>query len=168
MLDKAGLMNASRYHHHQVPSTCSRSAIMDLQDLPLFLHIYPLWVCPNHSLMFFIQVILSLSRSLFPSILPSSNNFWIDLALITCPKYWHFLFFIVVNNELAVFTILKTSSSVLCSVHDTLNILLYAHISKASPYISLISFILLLFLADDEIVTFAQTKATLERFWIIE
>ena len=161
-------MNASRYHHHQVPSTCSRSAIMDLQDLPLFLHIhYILRVCPNHSLMFFIQVILSLSRSLFPSILSSSNNFWIDLAL-TCPKYWHFLFFIVGNNELAVFTILKTSSSVLCSVHDTLNILLYAHISKASPYISLISFILLLFLADDEIVTFAQTKATVERFWIIE
>ena len=105
--------------------------------------------------------------TLFPSILPYSNNFRIDLAL-TCPKYWHFLFFTVDNNELAVFTILKTSSSVLCSVHDTLNILLYAHISKASPYISLISFILLLFLADDEIVTFAQTKATLERFWIIE
>ena len=67
MLDKAGLMNGSPYHHHhQVPSTCSRSAIMDLQDLPLFLHIhYILRVCPNHSLMFFIQVILSLSRSLF-------------------------------------------------------------------------------------------------------
>ena len=168
MLDKAGLMNASRYHHHQVPSTWLAVGRLSWNPSCSALLTHPLWVCPNHSLMFFIQVILSLSRSLsVPSILSSSNNFWIDLAL-TCPKYWHFLFFTVGNNELAVFTILKTSSKVLCSVHDTLNILLYAHISKASPCISLISFILLLFLADDEIVTFAQTKATLERFWIIE
>ena len=47
----------------------------------------------------------------------------IDLALITCPKYWHFLFFIIGNNDPVVFAIFKTSSLVLCSVHDTLNIL---------------------------------------------
>ena len=49
----------------------------------------------------------------------------IDLALITCPKYWHFLFFIIGNDDLVVFAIFKTSSLVLCSVHDALNILLY-------------------------------------------
>ena len=56
-------------------------------------------------MFFFIQVALGLPRPLFPSILPSSNNFWIDLALITCQKYWHFLFFIIgnTNNELVVF-----------------------------------------------------------------
>ena len=47
----------------------------------------------------------------------------IDLALITCPKYWHFLFFSIGNDDLVVFAIFKTSSLVLCSVHDTLNIL---------------------------------------------
>ena len=72
--------------------------------------------------MFFIRVALGLPRSLFPSILPSSNNFWIDLALITCPKYGHFLFFIVGNNELVVFAIFKNSSLVLLSVHDTIKI----------------------------------------------
>ena len=41
----------------------------------------------------------------------------IDLALITCPKYWHFLFFIIGNDDLVVFAIFKTSSLVLCSVH---------------------------------------------------
>ena len=33
----------------------------------------------------------------------------IDLALITCPKYWHFLFFIIGNDDLVVFAIFKTS-----------------------------------------------------------
>ena len=83
---------------------------------------HPLQVCPNHPLMFFIQVISGLPRPLFPSILSSSNNFWIDLALITCPKYGHFLFFIVGNNELVVFAIFKNSSLVLLSVHDTIKI----------------------------------------------
>ena len=128
---------AAYYYHHQVPSTSSRSAIMDLQ---LFLSstrlTHPLQVCSNHSLMFFIQVILGLPRPLFP--LPSSNNFWIDLALITCPKTWHFLFFIVGNNELFVFAFFKTSSLVLCFVLDTLNILLYTHISKASNLLSMV------------------------------
>ena len=72
--------------------------------------------------MFFIHVIRGLPRPLFPSILSSSNNFWIVLALITCPKYWHFLFFIVGNNELVVFDIFKNSSLVLLSVHDTIKI----------------------------------------------
>ena len=113
---------------------------MDLQmfrSSPLLTH--PLQVCPNHSLTFFIQVILGLPCPLFPSILPSSNNFWIDLALITCPKYWHFLFFIVGHKELVVFAILKIINSlVLCSVHDTHNILLYAHISNPSNLLSMI------------------------------
>ena len=65
------------YHHHrQLPSTSSRSAIMDLQlfrSSALLTH--PLKVCPNHSLMFVIQVTLSLNRPLFPSILPSNNCF---------------------------------------------------------------------------------------------
>ena len=78
--------------HHQVPSPA----------VPIFCSFL---VCPKHSMMFFIQVILGLPCSLFPSILPSSNNFWIDFALITCPKYWDFLFFIVDNNELVVIAI---------------------------------------------------------------
>ena len=40
-------------------------------------------------------------------------------------KYWHFLLFIIGNNDLVVFAIFKTSSLVLCSVHVTLNILIY-------------------------------------------
>ena len=88
--------------------------------------------------MFFIQVTLGLPRPLFPSILPSSYNLWIDLILITCPKYWHFLFFTVGNKDPLVFAVFKTSSLVLCSVHDTLNILLYAHISKDSNLLSMV------------------------------
>ena len=49
----------------------------------------------------------------------------IVLALITCPKYGHFLFFIIGNDDLVVFATFELSSLVLCSVHDTLNILLY-------------------------------------------
>ena len=89
--------------------------------------------------MFFIQVTLGLPPPLFLSILPSSYNLWIDLILITCPKYWHFLFFIVGNKDLVVFAVFKTSSLVLCSVHDTLNILLYAHISKDSNLLSMVN-----------------------------
>ena len=40
---------------------------------------------------------------------------------------------IVFNNDLLVFILCKTSALVLCSFHDILNILLYSHISKASP-----------------------------------
>ena len=107
------------YYHHQVPPTSSRSAIMDRSPAVgsahrLFLHIHYRCV-PTILWCFFIQVTLGLPHPLFPSILPSSNNFWIDLALIKCPKYWHFLFFIVGNNELVAFAIFKTSSLVLCS-----------------------------------------------------
>ena len=49
----------------------------------------------------------------------------IDLALITCPKYGHFLFFIIGNDDLVLLATFKISSLVLCSLHDTLNILLY-------------------------------------------
>ena len=63
-------------------------------------------MCPNHSLIFFfffVQVTLGFLRPFFPSILPSSNIFF-------------FLFFVVGNNDLALFAICKTYSLVLCSV----------------------------------------------------
>ena len=41
--------------------------------------------------MLFIRVTLGLPRPLCPSILPSSNNLWIDLALITCPRSYYLL-----------------------------------------------------------------------------
>ena len=75
-----------------MPSTSSRSAIMDLQLFRSFaLLTHPLSVCPNHSLMLFIRVTLGLPRPLCPSILPSSKNLWIDLALITCPRSYYLL-----------------------------------------------------------------------------
>ena len=79
-----------------MPSTSSSSAIMDLQLFGSFaLLTHSLSVCPHPSLMFFIQVTLGLPRPLFPSILPSSNNFCIDLSLITCPRSYYLL--VIVN-----------------------------------------------------------------------
>ena len=83
-------------------------------------------------MMFFIQVILGLPCPLFPSILSSSNNFWIDFALITCPKYWYFPFFIVDNNELVVFVMYKLLHWFYVLSMITFIIFLYAHMSKAS------------------------------------
>ena len=80
--------------------------------------------------MFFIQVSLSLPRPLFPSILSSSNNFLIDLAL-TCPKYCHFLSFIVGTNELVVFAI--SSLKVLHWLYVPSMILLTARAKDRTP-----------------------------------
>ena len=44
----------------------------------------------------------------------------------------------VALNDLVVFAMFKTSSLVLYFVHDTLNILLYTHISKASNLLSMV------------------------------
>ena len=85
-----------------------------------------------HSFMLSVHIVLGLPRPLLPFILPSISNRCTPSPLIICPKYWHFLFLIVFNNDLLVFILCKTYALVLCSFHDILNILLYSHISKAS------------------------------------
>ena len=121
-------------HHHQVPPTSSRSAIMDLQLFrysALYTSIIGVhYRCPNHSFHLYVSLV-----PLFPSTLPSSNNFWIDLALITCLKYWHFFFFIVGNNELVVFAIFNASSLVLCSVNDYILLTFFYTPSSQKPLI---------------------------------
>ena len=121
------------HHHHYVPSVVNRSAVMDLHRsrscATLIQSLYDIFV---HSLMLSVHIVLGLPRPLLPFILPSLSNRCIPSPLIICPKYWHFLFLIVFNNDLLVFILCKTSALVLCSFHDILNILLYSHISKAS------------------------------------
>ena len=123
----------TRYHHHYVPSVVNRSAVMDLHHsrscATLIQSLYDIFV---HSLMLSVHIVLGLPRPLLPFILPSISNRCIPSPLIICPKYWHFLFLIVFNNDLLVFILCKTSALVLCSFHDILDILLYSHISKAS------------------------------------
>ena len=120
-------------HHHYVPSVVNRSAVMDLHRsrscATLIQSLYDIFV---HSLMLSVHIVLGLPRPLLPFILPSISNRCTPSPLIICPKYWHFLFLIVFNNDLLVFILCKTSALVLCSFHDILNILLYSHISKAS------------------------------------
>ena len=123
------------HHHHYVPSVVNRSAVMDLHRsrscATLIQSLYDIFV---HSLMLSVHIVLGLPRPLLPFILPSISNRCIPSPLIICPKYWHFLFLIVFNNDLLVFILCKTSALVLCSFHDILNILLYSHISKASNF----------------------------------
>ena len=123
----------SIHHHHYVPSVVNRSAVMDLHRsrscATLIQSLYDIFV---HSLMLSVHIVLGLPRPLLPFILPSISNRCIPSPLIICPKYWHFLFLIVFNNDRLVFILCKTSALVLCSFHDILNILLYSHISKAS------------------------------------
>ena len=127
---------------HYVPFVINRSAVMDLHlsrsCATLIQSLYDIFV---HSLMLSVHIVLSLPRPLLPFILPSSSNRCTLFPLIICPKYWHFLFLIVFNNDLLVFILCKTSPLVLCSFHDILNILLYSHISKASnlPDVTLVS-----------------------------
>ena len=120
-------------HHNYVPSVVNRSAVMDLYRsrscATLIQSLYDIFV---HSLMLSVHIVLGLPRPLLPFILPSISNRCTPFPLIICPKYWHFLFLIVFNNNFLVFILCKTSPLVLCSFHDILNILLYSHISKAS------------------------------------
>ena len=123
----------NNHHHHYVPSVVNRSAVMDLHRsrscATLIQSLYDIFV---HSLMLSVHIVLGLPRPLLLFILPSISNRCIPSPLNICPKYWHFLFLIVFNNDLLVFILCKTSALVLCSFHDILNILLYSHISKAS------------------------------------
>ena len=116
-----------------MPSTLSRLAVMDLHSIQsLALHTHSPYFSSVQSLMLSIHIILGLPCPLFPSIFPSSNNLCIPFCLIQCPKYWSFLFFIVIMSDLLEIVISRTSSFLLCSVHDILIILLYIHISNAS------------------------------------
>ena len=120
-------------HHHYVPSVVNRSAVMDLHRsrscATLIQSLYDIFL---HFLMLSVHTVLGLPCPLLPFILSSITNRCTPFPLIMYPKYWHFLFLIVFNNDLLVFILCKTSPLVLCSFHDILNILLYSHISKAS------------------------------------
>ena len=85
-------------------------------------------------MLFFIQVTLCLPRSSIRFNFAFAN-FWIDLALITCLKYWHFLFFIVGNSELVVFAMFNASSLVLCSVNDYILLTFFYTPSSQKPLI---------------------------------
>ena len=130
---KTGTMRSSVvmiHRHHCLSSVVSRSAVMGFHRsrsrATLIQSLYDIFV---HSL---VHIVLGLPRPLLPFILPSISNRCRLFLLIIYPKYWHFLFLIVFNNDLLVFILFKTSPLVLCSFHDILNILLYSHISKAS------------------------------------
>ena len=97
-------------HHHYVPSEVNRSAVMDLHRsrscATLIQSLYDIFV---HSLMLSVHIVLGLPRPLLLFILPSISNRCIPSPLIICPKYWHFLFLIVFNNDNKVFILCKTS-----------------------------------------------------------
>ena len=116
-----------------MPSVVNRSAVMDLHRsrscATLIQSLYDIFV---QSLMLSVHIILGLPRPLLPFILPSIANRCTPYPLIICPKYWHFFFLIVFNNDLLIFILCKTSPLVLYSFHDILNMLLYSHIAKAS------------------------------------
>ena len=115
-----------------MPSSLSRLAILDLNSIQSSaLCTHSPYFSPVQSLMLSIHIILGLPCPLFPSIFPSSNNLCIPFCQIKCLKYWSFLFFIVVISDLLEIVISRTSSLLLCSVHDILIILLYIHISNA-------------------------------------
>ena len=110
------------YHHHYVPSVVNRSAVMDLhRSRSCATVIQSLYDSFVHSLMLSVHIVLGLPRPLLPFILPSISNRCTPSPLIICPKYWHFLFLIVFNNDLLVFILCKTSPLVLCSFNDILN-----------------------------------------------
>ena len=95
--------------HHYVPSVVNRSAVMDLHRsrscATLIQSLYDIFV---HSLMLSVHIVLGLPRPLLPFILPSISNRCTPSPLIICPKYWHFLFLIVFNNDLLVFILSST------------------------------------------------------------
>ena len=80
------------HHHHVVPSTLSRLAVMDLHSIwSLALHTHSPYLSPVQTLMLSIHIILGLPCPLCPSIFPSSNNLCIPFCLIKCLKYILFL-----------------------------------------------------------------------------
>ena len=80
-------------HHHVVPSTLRRLAVMDLHFICSLAHCtHSPYFSPVQSLMLSIHIIPDLPHPLFPSIFPSSNNLCIPFCLIKYPKYWSFLY----------------------------------------------------------------------------
>ena len=81
-------------HHHAVPSTLNRLAVMDLHSFQSSaLHTHSPYFNPVQFLMLSIHIVLGLPHPLFPSIFPSSNNLCIPFCLIKCPKSWIFFLY---------------------------------------------------------------------------
>src|SRR6476619_5598429 len=87
------------------------------------------------------MLILGLSFSLFPSILPSSINFSCSSPIFLFPIQFFFLSHIVFIKLLFSFIELSTCSFVLLSIQLTFPILLHTHISKAFKW-SISSFLM--------------------------
>ena len=80
-------------HHHRVPSSPSRSAVMGLHLLrSCAILIQMPYIIPVHSVMLSVHVNRCLLLLRFPLIFPSSSNLWMPSLLIT-----------YLQNELAFF-----------------------------------------------------------------
>ena len=120
-------------HHHQyVPSVVNRSAVMDLhrsRSCATLMQSYDIFV---HSLMLSVHIVLGLPRPPLPFILPPISSRCTPYPLIICPKYWHFLFLIVFNNDLLVFILCKTSPLVIQLSHFMQSIELFSRSTNKS------------------------------------